>query len=92
MTVKILLKTIRNSRGVSQNQLARLTGMSVQNIQKIEYGHTKGLQYDTLNKLCQALDCQPGDLLQWIPDVETDSEKVVLLQKPSRLSSINLLP
>lgn len=63
-----MLKIIRQQRGLSQNQLATLVGTSVQNIQKIEYGKTRGIQYEILNKLCLALQCQPGDLLIWTPD------------------------
>ncbi len=66
--MKVRLKQIRLSRGLSQNKLAQLVDMTLQNVQKIEYGKTKGLQYDALNKLCKALDCQPGDLLVYEPD------------------------
>lgn len=72
--MKVQLKQIRLSRGLSQNKLAQLVDMTLQNIQKIEYGKTKGLQYDALNKLCKALDCQPGDLLVYEPDDETQEQ------------------
>ncbi len=69
--MKVRLKQIRLSRGLSQNKLAQLVDMTLQNVQKIEYGKTKGLQYDALNKLCKVLDCQPGDLLVYEPDDES---------------------
>ncbi|WP_339363722.1 helix-turn-helix domain-containing protein [Aliterella atlantica] len=72
--MKVQLKQIRQSRGLSQNKLAQLVDMTLQNIQKIEYGKTKGLQYDALNKLCKALNCQPGDLLIYEPDDETQEQ------------------
>lgn len=72
--MKVRLKQIRMSRGLSQNKLARLVDMTLQNVQKIEYGKTKGLQYDALNKLCKALDCQPGDLLVYEPDDESQEQ------------------
>ena len=75
MTVKIMLKKIRTERGLSQNQLARLADTSLQNIQKIEYGKTKGIQYGMLNKLCNILQCSPGDLLVWVPDDTSNIEK-----------------
>ena len=74
MTVKIMLKKIRTERGLSQNQLARLADTSLQNIQKIEYGKTKGIQYEMLNRLCQILQCRPGDLLEWVPDDNCDRQ------------------
>lgn len=76
MPVKILLKELRKSRKLSQNKLAQRVGMTLQNIQRIEYGDAKGVQFDTLGKLCEALDCQPGDLLIWIPDDEGNQEVV----------------
>lgn len=74
--MKVRLKEIRLSRGLSQNKLAQLIDMTLQNIQKIEYGKTKGLQYDALNKLCKALNCQPGDLLVYEPD-DDSSEQII---------------
>ena len=63
MSVKVLLQEVRKSKGLSQNELARLTNMSPQNIQKIEQGEAKSLTFKTLSRFCQALQCQPGDLL-----------------------------
>lgn len=63
MPVKVLLQEVRKSQGLSQNDLARLIQMSPQNIQKIEQGDAKSLTFVTLERLCKALNCQPGDLL-----------------------------
>lgn len=68
MAVKIVLKQLRQSRGISQNKLAQATGISLQHIQNIEYGQAKSLTLRTLDKLCTALRCQPGDLLQYVPE------------------------
>ena len=74
MSVKVLLQEVRKSRGISQNELARLTKMSPQNIQKIEQGEAKSLTFKTLAKFCQALNCQPGDLLIYENDYETNAQ------------------
>ncbi|WP_445638645.1 Transcriptional regulator [Nostoc sp. DSM 114161] len=63
MTVEIRLKQIRESRGLSQNALARQLEMSLGNVQNIEYGKAKSIPLDTLERLCTVLDCQIGDLL-----------------------------
>lgn len=65
--MKVLLKEMRTKRGLSQNELARKIEMSLNAIQHIEY-KAKAIQLDTLSKLCEVLDCQPGDLLVWVPD------------------------
>lgn len=66
--MKIRLKEVRLSRQLSQNKLAQLVGMTLQNVQRIEYGEAKSIPLETLDKLCQALNCQPGDLLVWFPN------------------------
>ncbi len=94
--MKVRLKQIRLSRGLSQNKLAQLVDMTLQNVQKIEYGKTKGLQYDALNKLCRVLDCQPGDLLVYEPDDENLEqitnqealEKIKQVKKSDDVSSV----
>lgn len=70
--MKITLRQVRESRGLSQNGLAQAVGMSLQNIQKIEYGQAKSLTLTALDKLCGALNCQPGDLLVYSPDKDQD--------------------
>ena len=75
MSVKVLLQEVRKSRGISQNELARLTEMSPQNIQKIEQGEAKSLTFKTLAKFCQALNCQPGDLLVYENNYETNAQQ-----------------
>jgi putative transcriptional regulator len=71
MTVKIKLKEMRVKQGLSQNELARKLEMSLANVQKIEYSKAKSIPLDTLEKLCDVLDCQPGDLLEYVPDEVT---------------------
>ena len=71
--MKVLLKEMRLKRGLSQNELARRVEMSLNAMQHIEY-KAKAIQLDTLGKLCEVLDCQPGDLLVWIPDGDKGQE------------------
>ncbi len=82
MPVKVLLQDVRKSKGISQNELARLTKMSPQNIQKIEQGDAKSLTFKTLGKFCQALECQPGDLLVYENDTQLDTHPNSDQKKP----------
>jgi len=68
MPVEVRLREIRSARGISQNQLARKLEMSLANVQKIEYGKAKSIPLDTLDKLCQILECEVGELLVRVPD------------------------
>lgn len=65
--MKILLSEVRKKKKLSQNGLARLMDMTVGNIQKIESGKAKSIPIETMDKICQILECQPGDLFVYIP-------------------------
>jgi putative transcriptional regulator len=71
--IQIRLREIRKERGLSQNELARKIEQSVTNVQNIEYGNIKSVTIDTLKALCKALDCQPGDLLIYVPDSDDEA-------------------
>lgn len=61
--MEIRLKQVRETRALSQFELAQKAGMSPQNIQKLEQGRAKGIQLDTLDALCDALGCEIQELL-----------------------------
>lgn len=63
MPVEIRPKQVRESRELSQYELAKLTEMSPQNIQKLEQGRAKGIQLDTLEKLCEALALRDSGII-----------------------------
>lgn len=75
MPVEVRLKEIRNERRISQNELARRLEMSLANVQKIEYGKAKSIPLETLDKLCQILECEVGDLLVRVPDKDGGSSE-----------------
>lgn len=79
--MKVLLQEVRKSKGLSQNDLARLIDMSPQNIQKIEQGEAKSLTFITLGRLCKALACQPGDLLIYDDEPDNDEQQVIYQPK-----------
>lgn len=58
------LKEVRNRKGLSQNELARIAEMSVTNIQKYEQQRMKSIPFETLELFCKILECQPGDLFE----------------------------
>lgn len=64
--VKIMfkLKELRVSKGLSQEALARLCGMSLTNVRKYEQGKMKSIPFNTLALFCTKLECQPGELFE----------------------------
>lgn len=67
------LKSVIEEKGVTKYWLAQKTGVSWQNLKKIEDGKTTRIEFDLLEKLCEVLDCQPGDLLQYHKNKEQDT-------------------
>ncbi len=62
------LSELMARRKVSLNQLAEQVGITNVNLSKIKNNHVTALRFSTLAALCQALDCQPGDILRYEPD------------------------
>ncbi len=53
---------------VDRRDIVKLTGINRHTLYNIYKNKTKGIDFDTLNKLCFALDCTPNDLFRYIPD------------------------
>ncbi|UCE47180.1 MAG: helix-turn-helix transcriptional regulator [Phycisphaerales bacterium] len=51
-------------------ELAEATGLAVNNLSILKTGKARAIRFSTLNSLCKALECTPGDLLKYIPDVD----------------------
>lgn len=52
-------------RKVSLNQLSAVVGISLSNLSILKTGKAKAIRFSTLELICEALDCQPGDLLEY---------------------------
>jgi len=59
-------------RKMSVTELAGQVGITLANISILKNGKAKAIKIETLNKICRALDCQPGDLLEYQEDVDSD--------------------
>ena len=53
---------------MSSRALAAFVGITEQNLSLLKSGKVKGIRFDTLSRICEALECQPGDILAWEPD------------------------
>jgi putative transcriptional regulator len=68
--IKWRLKVLMAERDMDNTQLMELTQLHRNTITKLKNNRPDRLTIDTLNRLCQALDCQPGDLMSYIPDTD----------------------
>jgi putative transcriptional regulator len=55
-------------RKMRSKELAEIVGITEANLSLLKSGHVKGVRFATLEKICAALACQPGDLLEFKPD------------------------
>ena len=60
-------------RKMSVTELSERVGITMANISILKNGKAKAIKIDTLNKICAALDCQPGDILEWRPYGEAET-------------------
>lgn len=59
-------------RKMSVTELSQRVGITMANISILKNGRAKAIKIETLNKICEALQCQPGDILEWRPDETED--------------------
>lgn len=64
MAIVVNLDVMMARRKVSLNRLSEQVGVSVTNLSLLKNGHVRGVRFATLDAICVALDCQPGDLLE----------------------------
>lgn len=68
MAILIRLDVMLAKRQVRSNELARAIGITESNLSLLKSGKVRGIRFATLEAICRHLDCQPGDLLEYVPD------------------------
>ncbi|MDC9597144.1 helix-turn-helix domain-containing protein [Xenorhabdus anantnagensis] len=68
MAILINLDVVMAKRKVKSKDLALAIGITEQNLSLLKTGKIKGIRFSTLNAICQYLDCQPGDILEFKED------------------------
>ena len=58
-------------RKMSVAEFAEAVGITPANVAVLKNGRAKAVRFTTLDAVCRVLDCQPGDVLRWVPDDET---------------------
>ena len=73
MPINVTLDIMLAKRKMSLNELSEKVGVTPSNLSILKTGKAKGVRFSTLEKLCEALHCQPGDLLTVEPEPEAAS-------------------
>jgi putative transcriptional regulator len=68
MSIVIHLDVMLARRKVKSKDLAAYIGITEQNLSLLKSGKVKGIRFGTLEKICERLDCQPGDIIEWVAD------------------------
>lgn len=67
MTINVTLDVMLARRKIKGKDLAQQIGITEQNLSMLRTGKVKGVRFSTLEKICEILDCQPGDILEYLP-------------------------
>ncbi len=76
MAIVVDIDVMLARRKMAVGTLAELVGITPANLSVLKNGRAKAIRFTTLEAICQALDCQPGDILRWEPDDEVADTRV----------------
>lgn len=78
MGISVKLDDLLHDRRMTLTELAERVGITLANLSILKTGKARAIRFSTLEALCEALNCQPGDLLEF----QTQSQKVPTGTKP----------
>ncbi len=68
MAIIVNLDVVMAKRKMSLNELSDKVGMALSNLSILKTGKAKAIRFSTLESICDVLDCQPGDILEYVKD------------------------
>ncbi len=68
MPIVVNLDVMMAKRKMSLNELSDRVGLTLSNLSILKTGKAKAIRFSTLDAICRVLDCQPGDILEYIPE------------------------
>jgi len=72
MSIQVNLDLVMVQRHIKSIDLAEKVGITLANLSILKQNKAKAIRFSTLEALCQALDCQPGDILKYVKDEEEE--------------------
>ena len=75
MAIILRLDRVMADRKMTLNELSARVGVTNVNLSKLKTGKVSAVRFSTLNAICRALDCQPGDILAYEPDENSTENK-----------------
>lgn len=68
MPIVVNLDVMMAKRKMSLNELSERVGLTLSNLSILKTGKAKAIRFSTLEAICRELDCQPGDILEYLPE------------------------
>lgn len=92
MAIITRLDVMLAKRKMASKDLARRIGLSENNLSRIKTGNIKAIRWTTLEAICRELECQPGDLLEYVPEPEIVVTQESVAEAPEASASTALRP
>lgn len=73
MSIRVNLDLMLVKRGMKLSALAGAIGVTLPNMSILKTNKARAMRFSTLEAICRELDCQPGDLLEYLPDDNSDN-------------------
>lgn len=74
MSIMVNLDVMMAKRKMSLGELAQKVDITMANLSILKNNKARAVRFSTLEAICRALDCQPGDILEFVPDREEDTQ------------------
>ena len=73
MAIIVNLDVMLAKRKIGVSELANRIGITISNLSILKNSRAKAIRFSTLEAICRELDCQPGDILEYVPDDEPEN-------------------
>ena len=74
MAIAVKLDDLLHERRMTLTELAERVGITIVNLSILKTGKARAIRFSTLEAICAALQCQPGDILEFVPDAVADDQ------------------
>ena len=76
MPIIVKLDDVLYRQRVSLTELSERIGLTLANLSVLKTGKARAIRFSTLDSICQALQCQPGDILEFVSAIDADDQQV----------------
>ena len=76
MPIIVRLDDVLHSRRITLTELSERIGITLANLSVLKTGKARAIRFSTLDAICQALQCQPGDILEFVAAREADDDSL----------------